>query len=347
MFDFLKFLTHRSPGLKGGANPDPILGGLPWIKAGALLPETMPDSYSLRHKMSRPGMQMNWDCVGWAGASLREYQEKDETGQFTDYSGMAVYSLAKSIDGLASRGTYLHMATYVPMKFGTVLESDYPERRIPEDPVMPDVPAEALARAAKRRTKNSLAVDVGDCQTYDGIKKTIWERKMPVVIGTWWKKYSQVEKDGTLRMSGPDAFGHALLATGYDDKRERLEFMNWWGEGWGDGGFAQLPYGTPIFSQGWTSTDLPNEDIVTEAPAKMERRDLGKEQRNALMLQQAVYRTFAPTDRARALAAREWFRLVAAVSYHGFTFTDVVNDLYARSRGRSPIFDLAKPKQKF
>lgn len=36
--------------------------------------------------------------------------------------------------------------------------------------------------------------------------------------------------------------GHAVLFTGYDDKKKLLQFMNSWSTQWGDGGYGYLPY---------------------------------------------------------------------------------------------------------
>jgi len=337
---FFDFLRRKRIVTLGGANPDPILGGLPWLKFGGMLPESMPRSFSLRNLMPKAGIQKNYDCVGWAGAYLREYQETVETGQYEDYSGMGVYAMAKQIDGLSEKGTWLHMATYVPMKFGTVLESDYPEIHVPADPVMPEISRSAMDRAAKRKTKDSVAVEVGDM--HQGIRRALVERRAPVVIGMYWRKYAQVEKDGTLMMSGPIVFGHALTATGFDDDRGAIEVLDSKGREWGDEGYAWIPYSTPLYAQGWISADLPNEEKEVEKVPTIEKpRNLQSEQRNAIMLREAIYRAFAATDRARALAAKDWFRLVNAATYLGYSFTDLVNDLYSRSRNRGPIFDLA------
>lgn len=47
---------------------------------------------------------------------------------------------------------------------------------------------------------------------------------------TWWE-----------RLWGPEG-GHAVLAVGYDDKKEQIIFRNSWGTGWGDKGYGYLPY---------------------------------------------------------------------------------------------------------
>ena len=36
--------------------------------------------------------------------------------------------------------------------------------------------------------------------------------------------------------------GHAVLAVGYDDRKEHVIVRNSWGAGWGDKGYCYLPY---------------------------------------------------------------------------------------------------------
>ena len=36
--------------------------------------------------------------------------------------------------------------------------------------------------------------------------------------------------------------GHAILCTGYDDSKQRFNFRNSWGTGWGNGGYGTIPY---------------------------------------------------------------------------------------------------------
>lgn len=54
-----------------------------------------------------------------------------------------------------------------------------------------------------------------------------------------------VAKSGDAPMPSPTEKclgGHAILATGYDDKTQRFLIMNSWGTGWGKKGFFTLPY---------------------------------------------------------------------------------------------------------
>lgn len=341
MFSFFK----KKPEIRGGAFADPILGGIPYTDdiLGAPI-EARPRKFSLRDKMPPAGRQMNWDCVGWAGAYLREYQEFIETGRQIDFSGMAIYTLAKKHDGYQAKGTYLHLGAYIPTKYGTVLEEDYPEQNISTDPQMPEISAKALLRGAQYKTKESVAVDVRG-ENYEGIKDTLARTRMPIIIGIMWRRYAQTERDGTLLMSGDEIFGHALLATGYDDDAGKLEVLDTKGREWGNEGYALIRYGTPLYATGWTSIDLPNDYKKPEVPKVQWKRDLSSEQRNASLLQSAIYQSFAPTDRARALAAKDWLVLIKMTTYLGYSFTDIVNDLYSRSRGKGPLWDQNQPRK--
>jgi len=56
---------------------------------------------------------------------------------------------------------------------------------------------------------------------------------------------ARVEKSGVLHMPGRrevDLGGHAVLAVGYDDSRQRVLVRNSWGARWGMRGYFTMPY---------------------------------------------------------------------------------------------------------
>ena len=52
-------------------------------------------------------------------------------------------------------------------------------------------------------------------------------------------------QNGKVPLPGKDELsigGHAVLATGYDDRRQHFIVMNSWSAAWGDKGYFYLPY---------------------------------------------------------------------------------------------------------
>jgi len=323
---------------KGGAIVSPILAGIPEVSDlfGAIVGK--PKSFSLREKMPSAGKQENWDCVGWAGAYLKEFLEQEETGKKNDLSGLYIYAMAKKIDGYELKGTYINMATYIPVKYGVCEEYLYPERKIDSDPDLPEPIEEAHRNALQFKNKESVMVDRGSMEMFDGITDTLWNIKKPIVVGAQW--YEWDNKTGEVKMpKGLAKFGHAVVVTGYNEKG--LEFLNSWGKEWGDEGYGRYPYGYPIFSTCWTAVDLSND----WQEKKVQGRDLAKEQRIAIMIREMIYTSFAEYDRVRTLAAKLWFDLINAVAYNKYTLTDIKNYLYSLDRTGNKLFNLSEERK--
>lgn len=101
-------------------------------------------------------------------------------------------------------------------------------------------------------------------------------------------------------------------------------------------------YGTPEHAiYGYVVLKITTPQVEKPLPYK---RNLDAEQANALVLQAELYKSFAPYDKARAWAGGHWPELVNAMTYFGYTTTDLVNQCYAASRGKKVPFNLLKKK---
>ena len=331
---------------KGGAVDDPIIAGVPIVNEIFGEFKQRPRKFSLRSKMPRAGRQLNFDCVGWAGSYLGEFFERKETNLNVDFSGLALYSIAKTMDGMPREaGTFLSYATYIPERNGYFFESDYPEVGGKLYEIKPEHRPPAMAY----KLKSSVMVERGDQNTFDGLKEMLSKLETPVVIGVdIWENFYPDRKGKIPPAKGKRGMGHAIIATGYDDDAETLEFLNSWGNNWGDEGYGYLPYGYPAYATGWTAIDLPN-DWESPKPVNSNRygkkRNLESEQRNAEMLRSAIYRVYPAWDRARAVANKFWFMYVNAVVYGGYSYTDIVNDLYRFSRNGIHVFDFDRERR--
>lgn len=87
----------------------------------------------------------------------------------------------------------------------------------------------------------------------------------PILFGflVYRKAIEQAADNGFIEPPGADdvlAGGHAVLAVGYDDRKEALVIRNSWGEDWGDGGYGYLSYrylDLNLASDFWSIVHIP------------------------------------------------------------------------------------------
>jgi C1A family cysteine protease len=98
----------------------------------------------------------------------------------------------------------------------------------------------------------------------------------PFVFGfTVYKSFESdaVAHSGKVELPGHrerQVGGHAVLAIGYDDTRQRFRCLNSWGASWGDGGYFTIPYeylaDPHLASDFWTATTIaPRPRLVRDA----------------------------------------------------------------------------------
>ena len=348
MFSFIRVRDNYKG---GGAEIDPILVGVP-SEDNTTGGDTSqrPQTFSIRQHMPAIATQKNFDCVGFAGAYLVEYNEMKENDRYTDLSGLFIYAEAKKLDGYGFRGTYISRGTYIPTVCGVATEWEYPSISVPDDPRgMPIVSESTAKHALKYKAQESVMITRGSFENYEGIKTALWRWKRPVSIGTVFYTSSQPNRRGELPLpKGAEKWGHNIVATGYDDNdtKRQLECANMFGEFWGDAGYCYLPSGFPVFPTAWISIDEVNVKKPTSDDALVDvNRDYSKEIRNGMVLWETLYKVF-PAKSLRpepTLAGKEWKDIVYALTYNDYRVSDIIAYLVEKCKGNI-IYNLKSKK---
>lgn len=189
---------------------------------------------------------------------------------------------------------------------------------------------------------------------FDATIRYMWEQKRPVVLGVTWKQrwsgYNKTRKTGvfpTRLVEGPGT-GHVILAVAYKiiDGEPYVGCLNSWGKWWGDNGMVWFPRNYTKFYSPIAYIPPVKEKVLKiekEVDVELPERNPDRERANMRELVPMVEKKF-PMDVgitaqtrnkvARDKFGREKLMLIKAVSYLGWKFTDVINYLYAHSRGK-------------
>lgn len=232
------------------------------LSAGSVL---LPSKFSIKDKVGKIKNQgESLSCVGQAYAYYAEVLNAIETGKKVELSARDNYSLIFLPEG----GAYSKDGASKICNEGNILEADAPSYE------NGNTPSEAFMR--KRQDINSQEVENG--KTYLAEKYVTWDNsnvelfKKALIMGkgcvviSWGNNYLW----GNANIMLPDVpsqlnWRHAILLVGYDDEKKCFEFVNSWGEQWGNGGFGYLPY--EYIKRGFVSNpitliDVPNETYV-------------------------------------------------------------------------------------
>jgi C1A family cysteine protease len=190
-------------------------------------------------------------CVAHAVVSAIEFLEtKDANRACEQFSRYFVYYNARLLDQdtphVVDIGTSVRCAIKGVRRMGVCAETVWPY--VPEN--LERIPHEASYGSARLhhlvkyyRLQNDTMDELRDCLG----------RGFPFVFlmryGDDYQKRAGDRKDGHVWLPRKDEIGdpeslptHSVMAVGYNDKTERLTFMNSKGRGWGDNGFGQLDY---------------------------------------------------------------------------------------------------------
>jgi len=225
---------------------------------------------SVKNQKQRP------TCVGFAGAAMKEFQEKVEhvreikegkqghTDKVYDYSEQWLYQNCKKIDAHNGGGTYIRAVMKVMNKIGVPTESAW--------------------------LYTDAGIDVG--------KPKFWSELIArwAVIGSYWHVANLMELkaalvDGPVVIGGPVHYewampvngiinypadpgrtygGHAVCACGYSDEKQQIKIKNSWSRLWGDRGYGYLSYKTieDFGWSGWAARDISVTKEMLKGPGE-------------------------------------------------------------------------------
>lgn len=193
-------------------------------------------------------------CTAHAGVGMLEYFERRTQGKYLNASRLFLYKVTRQLEGVSGdQGASLRDTMKAMVLFGVPPERYWPYEvaRFDEEPSAfcysfaqnyqalkyyrldpPGLSGEALLTALRRNLAAGFATMFGFA-VYSS---------MPAV--------GDGKSDIPLPGKGDSLLGgHAVLAVGYDDKRQiggekgALLIRNSWGKEWGDAGYGWLPYG--------------------------------------------------------------------------------------------------------
>lgn len=243
---------------------------------------TLPPSFDLVMPPVRDQGQFG-TCVAFASAGIKDFQESQNyPGKNLALSPLFIYSESKKLDGIPGQeGTYPRVAMSVLKDKGVCLERSLPYEQMSRP--VPAAPANAYDEARQFQIGAYARI-----YTIDEIKQAIY-RDGPVLAAVFvCSNFASPEENKFIdHPDGTILGGHAVALCGWDDnlshtygngqyRKGFLRLRNSWGTGWGQGGYAWLPYdflagrddfGRHWFMEAWSSVDVilppPQAQVIT------------------------------------------------------------------------------------
>jgi hypothetical protein len=241
----------------------------------------------------RPNLPPAWDqgplgtCVAAASCwGVKAWQEIQQ-GDFPS-DGLSVaflYAMCKQRDGIPDlAGTYPRVALKVLQGVGTCTEAELPYSWLKSDRNVPAPPSHLTLLAERWKIKTYAAVcssgDTNRTGAETAIKQAIYTQGPVLAAVLVCENFLDPRRPDYLLPlpRGRVLGGHAVALTGWSDRLQAFELRNSWGMGWGDNGYAWLPYqwltardldlGYWYFFEAWSALDVVIAKPATEIRVK-------------------------------------------------------------------------------
>jgi len=207
-----------------------------------MAPAILPPFVDLRHLCSPVENQgALGSCTGNALAGALELLEKKDNVHFMNLSRLFIYYNERLIEHSArsDSGAMIRDGIKTLKKQGVCSEKKWPYL-ISKFAVKPSL-------ACYKEALNHQITSYHRLLTVNDMRACLAEG-FPFVFGfTVYEKFEsqEVARSGIVSMPTPNERvigGHAVLAVGYDDSKQRFLVRNSWGTTWGMGGYFTLPY---------------------------------------------------------------------------------------------------------
>jgi C1A family cysteine protease len=242
-------------------NRDFLLSSIQAVPVGA---EELPEEFKLKQKFKCKNQFSRGSCT----AQSQTHSKQEVEG--VELSARFCFALGKEIEGNNSYGAYCRTMEKVNKETGICEErlDNEPDRTMSYDEYLNvnHITEEMRKNAQKYKTQSFWRVGT-DIQS---LKSAIYKNKISVRASMpWYSEWNRLT-DGIMRLGTYDNYvgGHRIVFTGWT--KEGLILKNSWGSGWGNDGYAILPYdqlkekgGIVILQDAYVSLDVP-EDLAVD-----------------------------------------------------------------------------------
>lgn len=191
-------------------------------------------------------MLISGNCTSFATLGVFEYFQKKTTDQFDVLSPLFLYWITRTTMALYhDSGATIRATVGALSMFGVCLEKNwaYTEDWVNEEPGPFQY---AQAQNYKSLVYYRLDTVNKDKNTLLNDVKSNLIKGIPVIVGfTLYPSFYYAPISGIIppvNVNEQPLGGHAISIVGFSDDKQHLIIRNSWGEGWGDKGYAYVPY---------------------------------------------------------------------------------------------------------